>query len=323
MDWSQAGQKGTMTAYLQIQADILNRLKTRILATLILIFGLTTHLLAQPAFVQGRHGKIHYEYAPAQAQCSWQATTVLIHGFSTPMWAWDHVYDAISSSGCSVLRFDLHGRGLSDSASLDTLGTFADEIDDLLQDLNIQGPLNLIGWSMGGAITANYAKTHSDQVSKVVLVAPFSQKKDLLLINSFLWDWVMVGLVSQFEPEWGYRHNLANPDEFDQKWPAYAEKFREIRLTEPLAKSLLSSTRNIITQDQTDNYRWLGSSGIPILLVWGQEDTVVPYRESEILRKAMPKARFAPIQNAGHAPQLEQPNAVIPGILDFLKTPNP
>lgn len=278
---------------------------------------------AEASMLAGRHGQIHYEYSAPQAQCPWQATTVLVHGFSTPMWAWDHVYDALSNTGCGVLRFDLHGRGQSQSAKVDTFATFFDQIDDLLATLQVTTPVNLVGWSMGGAIVSRYAQNWPAKVSRVVLVAPFSQKKEVWLINTPLWDWIMVGLVSRFEPEWGYKHNLANPEEFDHDWPKYAERFNQIKLTHGLAGSLLSSTRNIITHDQTKAYQWLGSSNIPVLLIWGQKDTVVPYGESEILRNAMPKARFAPIQDAGHAPQLERPNTFIPTLMDFLKLPEP
>lgn len=284
----------------------------------LLWFAILFGSIAQAAVLKGTHGNIHYEFASPTPRCEGRPTTILVHGFSTPMWAWDPLFQALQNRGCGVLRFDLHGRGESDAAAVDTLSTFHDQINDLRQALNIDGQFNLVGWSMGGAIVVSYATLHPTQTSRVALIAPFSQPKDIPLIQSSLWDFLVVDLLSQFHMGWGYEHNLANPDQFFQLHPEYRSLFEAIVLTPKMARSLLSSARNIISVDQTEHYRKLSQLGIPVQIVWGRQDQVLPYEESAILLKAMPKAQMVTINNAGHGPQLEAPAEVLPAMFNFL-----
>lgn len=297
------------------------RMKVQIIAVLLSFFGLTAvwqPAYSQSAFLSGTHGRIHYEWAAPTPRCEGRPTTILVHGFSTPMWAWDPLFQALKNRGCGVLRFDLHGRGQSEAAEKDTLETFHTQINDLRRALLIDGQFNLVGWSMGGAIVASYAPKVSKQVSRIGLIAPFSQKKDIPLINSALWDVLVVDFLSQFNMGWGYEHNLASPDAFFQNHPEYRSLFEAIVLTPTMAKSLLSSARNIISHDQLMHYQTLNELNIPVQMVWGKQDQVLPYEESGRLLTAMPKATLITLENAGHSPQLEIPSQVLPTMFNFL-----
>ncbi|MDX1668570.1 MAG: alpha/beta hydrolase [Limnobacter sp.] len=285
------------------------------------IFLLLVALFApaiQADMLEGRHGTIHYEWSARQPTCPNLAPVVLVHGFSTPMWAWTPLFEALQNRGCPVLRFDLHGRGQSQSAAIDTLSTFHDQINDLRTHLAIEGPMNMVGWSMGGAITASYTKRYPDRIENLVLVAPFSQAKDIPLIGLPVWDWVVVNGIAQFEPPWGYRHNFADPDLFEMAMPHYAQMFQDIVLNPDMARSLLSSAREIITQDQLHHYQTLGMLNKPVLMLWGREDEVLAFEEHEPLLKAMPQAQFQVIPQCGHVPQLERPDVFLPAVFDFL-----
>lgn len=280
--------------------------------------GLLCGPLALADTMHGRHGTIHYEWSKARATCPTQQTTVLVHGFSTPMWAWTPLYEALANRGCAVLRFDLHGRGQSASASVDTLETFHNQIDDLRDHLKIKGSLALVGWSMGGAIVSSYTQKFPARVSKLVLVAPFSQRKEIPLIQLPLWDWIVVDGLAQFEPEWGYRHNFADPDLFEETMPHYAQMFQDIVLKPGMAKSLLSSTRQIISHDQMQHYEAVGHLKKPVLMLWGKQDEVLNFEEHKPLLQAMPQTRFVAIEQCGHVPQLERPDVFLPAVFDFL-----
>lgn len=266
----------------------------------------------------GRHGKIHFEWSPAQPACHNQPTTILVHGFSTPMWAWTILYEALSSRGCPVLRFDLHGRGQSDLAKIDNLKTFHDQIDDLRLHLNIQSPVVLVGWSMGGTIVASYTHNFPERVNKLVLIAPFSQRKEIPLIKLPIWDWVVVKGWSRLEPKWSYRHNFANPDLFEQTMPHYVHMFQNVRLDTDMARSLLSSAREIISHDQMHHYKAVGQLEKPVLMLWGKQDEVLNYEEHQPLIQAMPQTEFVSIDQCGHIPHLERPDVFLPAVLNFL-----
>ena len=58
---------------------------------------------------------------------------------------------------------------------------------------------------------------------------------------------------------------------------------------------------------------------MPILLVWGRQDSAVPFPVSAAVRRAMQRAVFVPVDSAAHLPHLEQPDTVIGAVMRFLR----
>ena len=74
-------------------------------------------------------------------------------------------------------------------------------------------------------------------------------------------------------------------------------------------------------QRRPDQQKTLRKVKIPALILAGVADTLVPVRRQEFLAGLMPFGRMKIIENAGHLPQLEQPEAVSEALLDFLAGP--
>jgi pimeloyl-ACP methyl ester carboxylesterase len=62
---------------------------------------------------------------------------------------------------------------------------------------------------------------------------------------------------------------------------------------------------------------------VPTLIVWGEEDEVIPLKIGQKLDAAIPCSRLLTIPKTGHAPQEETPAEVIPLIKDFLQNSIP
>jgi pimeloyl-ACP methyl ester carboxylesterase len=69
-----------------------------------------------------------------------------------------------------------------------------------------------------------------------------------------------------------------------------------------------------------DVYEQIGKMDKPVLLFWGRNDPTVPFKHSNILRRAMPQMEFHAIENCGHIPHHEKPEEVNPILLQFLKS---
>ncbi len=90
---------------------------------------------------------------------------VLVDGFSIPMFSWERNVPALTAAGFRVLTFDLYGRGYSDRPDGPyNLDLFVRQIDELLTALKIDRPVDLVGLSMGGYITAGFANRYPDRV---------------------------------------------------------------------------------------------------------------------------------------------------------------
>jgi pimeloyl-ACP methyl ester carboxylesterase len=65
-------------------------------------------------------------------------------------------------------------------------------------------------------------------------------------------------------------------------------------------------------------YQRVGRSNHPVMLIWGQEDNTIPYKNYTTLLEAIPRVRFHSIEQAGHVPHYERPAVVNPFLIDFL-----
>jgi len=59
---------------------------------------------------------------------------------------------------------------------------------------------------------------------------------------------------------------------------------------------------------------------LPVLVIWGEQDGIAPLGYGRGYAKAFPAGRFAPIPNAGHFPQIEEPAATLAAIAEFVDT---
>lgn len=68
-----------------------------------------------------------------------------------------------------------------------------------------------------------------------------------------------------------------------------------------------------------DSRAMLAQSGIPMAIIHGEDDPVVPVAEARELSASMPHATFTPIPEAGHLPSVEQPEAVTAALRELLR----
>ena len=73
------------------------------------------------------------------------------------------------------------------------------------------------------------------------------------------------------------------------------------------------------TQRDTDEIEpRYASIDLPVLVAWGAEDTWIPVERGRTLAAAIPRARFVPIDGAGHLVQADAPEALAEALIDFL-----
>lgn len=83
-------------------------------------------------------------------------------------------------------------------------------------------------------------------------------------------------------------------------------------------RALLSTLRNFNLSDQRISYEIVGRQGRPVLLIWGREDRIIPFANSDMIRNAIPHTIFHAIEDCGHIANFEKPEMVNPILIDFL-----
>jgi pimeloyl-ACP methyl ester carboxylesterase len=101
---------------------------------------------------------------------------LLLHGNVSSSIFWSETIAAMAGEAW-VIAPDLRGFGQTEPAPVDAtrgLRDFSDDLRALLQALEIEGPVHLVGWSLGGSIAMRYAIDRPRSVASLTLIAPGS-----------------------------------------------------------------------------------------------------------------------------------------------------
>src|SRR5215813_11462992 len=106
-----------------------------------------------------------------------QRTLVFIHGFGGQASQWHYQLQKFSMEN-RVIALDLRGHGLSDKPSRGyEMTQLLADIETALDVLKVNSKFVLIGHSFGGAIAAEYAAAHPEQIESLILIATAGQFK--------------------------------------------------------------------------------------------------------------------------------------------------
>lgn len=237
---------------------------------------------------------------------------VLVHGLGTSRGVWRHVTGSLAENAL-VMVPDLPGFGDSPPAGPGfELGAVADRLAAELCR-RAGEPFELVGHSLGGAVAVALARRHPRAIRALVLMAPagFAPRGPLVAgalargARPFLAARGRVGSVLAGSPTarrlllWGTVADARRLPEADARF-MLAASARATRLREAL--------ETVLACDLADDLERLT---VPVGLIWGERDRVVPVAAGERLARALPRIPLERIEDAGHVPQLERPRAYL------------
>lgn len=243
-------------------------------------------------------------------------TLLLIHGFPLNSNLWEPQMDDLRDVA-RVLAPDLRGHGLSDQGDEPyTMQLMAGDCLALLQAVGVQEPVVLCGHSMGGYVAFEFYRRYPEWVAAMILVAtraaPDSaegrQGRDRMAQRARQ-DGVPA-IVDDMLPR------LLSPDNYenDHELVAYVRDMIESASLNGIVGSLQAM------KERADSRPLLAEIDVPILIICGEDDQLIPVSEAEEMRDALPNAELALISGAGHLPNLEQPLEFNELLWDFLES---
>lgn len=267
----------------------------------------TARLQAPGQFVDLSHGRVHYSWhGPLDGQA-----VALVHGFSTPSFVWQGLLSKLSQAGMRVLIYDLYGRGWSDRPNVTYDADLYDQqLLELLSSQNVSGPINLVGYSMGGAIVSNFSAKHPQKVSRLALIAPAGLSVNegrltQIIKMPIIGDWLMsvVGRSSMLK-------EIALPINQGKAIPNIAELYEQQMNYPGYLPALLSTLRHYPLGGLQKEYQTIGQSKLPVMAIWGTNDTVVPTANSKALQAAIPGASVILLEGGTHSITYSMPDEV-------------
>lgn len=266
-------------------------------------------------FAPTEAGILHYELeGPSDGDL-----VVLVHGVSGPLEVFEAIVEPLHDAGYRTLRYDHFGRGWSDRVDADyDLDLFVRALEQLLVAVEHDGPIRLVGSSMGAIVSAEYTLRHPDRVVALALLGPAGFPIEATFLARFI-RVPVVGdyLMKTFGDRSLAAHNrkyFVDPEPFGE----FQARFEAQLQVEGTKAAVLSTMRHTPVQAYLPGYERLGKTDTPVLIGWGDGDTVFPIAYSEQAQSAMPHATIFTVARAGHLPMLEQPAAVLERLLPFL-----
>lgn len=236
---------------------------------------------------------------------------VLIHGFSVPYYIWNGTYEYLTEHGFRVLRYDQFGRGFSDRPNVTyNKQLYFEQLNQLLHKLHLKKPVSLVGVSFGGEIATDFTAAYPDAVNKVVLIDPgypLGKPK----YPSFVADFYEATHAQERV------EGQLNDFKYPSRHPSWANQYQPQMEYKGFRRALISTTYNYNYQAREANTA-LNNQHKQVLLIWGKDDTTVPFKYSDSVRSVL-KAGFLPVEDAGHLPYIEQAEIVNPALVTFLK----
>lgn len=256
---------------------------------------------------------------------------LLLHGLGCDHTTWSPVIDGLAEH-YTVIAPDLLGHGLSDKPRADySVGGYANGVRDLLTVLGID-KVTVVGHSFGGGVAMQFAYQFPERTERMILVASgglgpevtpairaittpgFQQAMGLLTLPGVR----HVGTA-------GLRSLAALPTAATRDLAEVADIYDSFK--DPRARAAIRHVVRAVVD-------WKGqivsmadraylTEAMPMCVVWGRDDLVIPVRHARNAAALAPKARVEIIARSGHFPHKDHPERFVEVVHDFVRATRP
>jgi pimeloyl-ACP methyl ester carboxylesterase len=237
---------------------------------------------------------------------------VLLHGYPLSSTIWAEQQQRLSDY-YRVITPDLRGHGKSDAPlGVYEMELMARDVLNLLDSLNIQKAA-IMGHSMGGYVTLAAWKIASDRFAAFGMIGS------------------QAGADSEEARQ--NRYKMADRVANEGSRPVAEAVIPKLFAPDlPQDEPIIEQTRAIIIGTKPDGIigtlkgmaarpdstEILSRINVPSLILTGDSDQLIPKERSLTMAEAIPNSTLATVENAGHMPMLEQPQATTMAIRNFL-----
>ncbi|MCW2758353.1 MAG: hsaD 3 [Nocardioidaceae bacterium] len=256
---------------------------------------------------------------------------LLLHGLGCDHTTWYPIIDRLAES-FTVIAPDLLGHGASAKPRADySIGGYANGMRDLLTVLGIE-TVTVVGHSLGGGVAMQFAYQFPERTERMILLAPGGIGPEVspavrAITLPFFRQLMSVATLP------GIRHvGTAGLRALAGTGVAAARDLGEVAKIYESFKD--PATRAAIAHVVRACVDWKGqiitmadraylTAAMPMCVIWGTEDMVIPFSHAGIARQIAPGAEVELVQKAGHFPHRDHPEQVVRLIEDFIASTEP
>ena len=242
---------------------------------------------------------------------------VLLHGFPLSKAMWDEQLAGLGSI-YRVIAPDLRGFGESPvPEGVYTMDAMADDVVELLETLEIMGPVVVGGLSMGGYVALSLAARYPTRVKALMLMdtragadTPEAAQGREATARSVIAAGNVTAVVDSMIPRIFCKMTL-------EQHPERVEPMKAV-MEQTAPQAIIGALRGMASRP--DRRGDLPKIAVPTLVIVGEDDVLTPPAEAQAMAEAIPNARLEVIPQAGHMAPYENHAAATAAILRFLKS---
>lgn len=256
--------------------------------------------------------RIHYkDTGPQDAP-----VLLFLHGFGSSLQTWD-VWAVTLEQKYRVIRLDLPGFGLTGPSPSNDYSELNDgnTLTQFVDKLGVS-ELSVIGHSMGGKIAWTFAAAHPDRVKALVLMAPdgFPQP-EAIGTKPYAMPAIM-GLMKYCLPRYFVRKSIepafANESALDDKM---VSRYHDMLRAPGVRAAILERGNQTIYTDPVPRLKKIKA---PTLLLWGEEDKMIPSSNATSYSGVLAQSQTVFIPKLGHLLHEEQADIGLAQLVEFL-----
>ena len=258
---------------------------------------------------------------------------LLIHGIGDNSTTWSSVQTQLAQR-FTVIAPDLLGHGKSDKPRADySVAAYANGMRDLLSVLGIDS-VTVVGHSLGGGVAMQFAYQFPQLVERLILVGAGGVTKDVnialrvasLPLGS---EALAVLRLPMVLPALRLLGRLGAPvlgsTGVSRDIPDMLRILAD--LPEPTASSAFARTLRAVVdwrgQVVTMLDRCYLTQSVPVQLIWGSHDSVIPMSHAEMAHAAMPGSQLEIFEGSGHFPFHDDPDRFVELVEKFIDSTEP
>lgn len=255
---------------------------------------------------------------------------VLLHGIAGSSDTWVPAMQLLRHD-FTVLAPDFLGHGRSGKPLGDySLGNQASGVRDLLHVLDLDRA-TVVGQSFGGGVAMQFAYQFPERCERLVLVDAGGLGREvswlLRLTTLPAAEYVMPLIFPALARQWGDGvtrwlgdHGIRNA-RATEMWRAYRS------LVDPdNRRAFVRTMRAVIDpggQSVSAVSRLYLAARMPTLIVWGEDDRIIPVSHAHQAHEAIPGSRLEIMPGVGHFPQVEDTPRFVDLLVDFVRSTEP
>jgi pimeloyl-ACP methyl ester carboxylesterase len=254
---------------------------------------------------------------------------VALHGLLSDATTWDRALSALADRGFRVFAVDLPGHGQSDKPpGLYLLDDLAMALDGFFAGLGLPAA-TILGHSFGGAVTVHFGYHYPGRVERQVLVSAGGLGREVNLALRLLTAKHADTVTNAVMDRKLVQRVLRNPRTFRvlRLKPEQIVNAQRILtpLLDPRARAaFFASARGVIEPSgQKGSFLEMEYlvAGLPTMLVWSTEDSVIPVKHAHQTHAALPGSKLVVFPGGGHEPHRRNVEKFTEAVAEFAGAP--